>query len=69
MSNRPEIKTWVSLLAIVGFIVFVVYLLFFTDLVKVSVIISSISVPIYFLVFVCVIFEAVFNSLVGRNYC
>ena len=66
MSNRPEIKTWVSLLAIVGFIVFVVYLLFFTDLVKVSVIISGISVPIYFLVFVCIVFEALFNSLAWK---
>src|SRR4030066_1818887 len=66
MSNRPEIKKWVSLLAIIGFIIFVVYLFFFTDLVEVAVIISGISVPIYFLVFVCVIGEAVFNTLAWK---
>src|SRR4030066_731267 len=66
MSNRPEIKKWVSLLAIIGFIIFVVYLFFFTDLVEVSVIISGISVPIYSLVFVFVIGEAFFNSLAWK---
>src|SRR3972149_9892142 len=66
MSNRPEIKKWFSLLAILGFIFFVGYLFFFTDLVKVAVIISGISVPIYSLVFVCVIGEAVFNSLAWK---
>src|SRR4030067_2336318 len=66
MSNRPEIKKWVSLLAILGFIFFVGYLFFFTDLVKVAVIISGISVPIYFLVFLCVVGEAVFNTLAWK---
>src|SRR5512135_1802475 len=66
MSNRPEIKKWVSLLAIVGFIIFIVYLVFFTDLAAVAVIISGISVPIYFLVFVFVIGQAAFNSLAWK---
>src|SRR4030067_1294172 len=66
MSNRPEIKKWVSLLALLGFIVFVFYLFFFTDLVEVAVIIGGISVPIYSLVFVCVIGEAVFNTLAWK---
>jgi uncharacterized protein (TIRG00374 family) len=66
MSNRPEIKKWVSLLAIVGFIIFIVYLLFFTDLASVAVIISGVSVPIYLLVFVCVILQAAFNSLAWK---
>ena len=55
MSNRPEIKKWVSLLAIIGFIIFIVYLFFFTDIAEVAVIISGVSVPIYSLVFVFVI--------------
>ncbi len=66
MSNRPEIKKWVSLLAIIGFIIFVVYLFFFTDITKVAVIISGISIPIYFLVFLCIIGEALFNSLAWK---
>jgi len=66
MSNRPEIKKWVSALAILGFVFFVVYLFFFTDLLEVAVIISGISVPIYSLVFVFVIGEAFFNSLAWK---
>ncbi len=66
MSNRPEIKRWVSLLAIVGLIIFVIYLFFFTDLTKVAVIISGISIPVYALVFFLVISEAAFNSLAWK---
>jgi uncharacterized protein (TIRG00374 family) len=66
MSNRPEIKRWVSLLAILGFVVFVVYLFFFTDIAEVAVLIGGISVPIYFLVFICIIGEAIFNSLAWK---
>jgi len=66
MSNRPEIKRWVSVLAVVGFILFFVYLIFFTDIVEVTVIISGVSLPIYFLVFVVVIVEAIFNSLAWK---
>ena len=66
MSNRPEIKKWVSLLAVVGFIIFVGYLFFFTDLTKVAIIISGVSIPVYTLVFLLVIGEAVFNSLAWK---
>ncbi len=66
MSNRPEIKKWVSLLAVVGFIIFVSYLFFFTDLTKVAIIISGVSTPVYALVFLLVIGEAVFNSLAWK---
>ena len=66
MSHRPEIKKWVSLLAILGFTIFVVYLLFFTDLVEVAVIISGVNVPIYFLVFVCILCVVVFNALAWK---
>src|SRR4030066_1873900 len=66
MSNRPEIKKWVSLLAIIGFTIFLVYLFFFTDIAQVAVIISGVSVPTYSLVFVFVIGQAVFNSLAWK---
>jgi len=66
MSQRPEIKKWVSLLAILGFTIFVVYLLFFTDLVEVAVIISGVDVPIYFLVFACILCVVVFNALAWK---
>src|SRR4030067_341610 len=66
MSNRPEIKKWVSLLCIIGFTIFLVYLFFFTDIAQVTVIISGVSVPIYSLVFVFVIGQAAFNSLAWK---
>jgi uncharacterized protein (TIRG00374 family) len=66
LSNRPKIKRWVSLLAIVGFVIFVVYLFFFTDLTKVGLIISGVNVPVYALVFLLVIGEAAFNSLAWK---
>ena len=66
MSHRPEIKTWVSLLAVLGFAVFVVYLLFFTDLVEVAVIISGVNVPIYFLAFACILCVVLFNALAWK---
>jgi uncharacterized integral membrane protein len=66
MSNRPEIKKWVSSLAIIGFIIFVVYLFFFTDITEVAVLISGISVPTYFLVLLYIIGGALFNSLAWK---
>jgi uncharacterized protein (TIRG00374 family) len=66
LSNRPEIKKWVSLLAVVGFVIFVVYLFFFTDLTKVGILISGVSVPVYALVFLLVIGQAAFNSLAWK---
>jgi uncharacterized protein (TIRG00374 family) len=66
MSNRPEIKKWVSLLAVIGFTIFLVYLFFFTDIAQVAVIIGGVSVPVYSLVFVFVIGQAVFNSLAWK---
>jgi glycosyltransferase 2 family protein len=66
MSSRPEIKKWASLLAVIGFTFFLVYLFFFTDIAQVTIIISSVSVPIYSLVFVFVIGQAAFNSLAWK---
>ena len=67
MSKRPEIKKWVSLLAVIGFIIFIVYLFFFTNIAEVAVIISGVSIPIYSLAFVCFILEAIFNSLAWKS--
>jgi len=66
MSNRPEIKKWVSLLAVIGFIVFIVYLLFFTDLVRVAAIILGLNIPIYLLVFIFSILGVGCNALAWK---
>ena len=59
MTQKPSFKKWISLLAVLGFLVFILYFLFFTDLKQVAVVIEGVNVPIYLLSFVCVIGGAV----------
>jgi len=66
LTSKPAFKKWISLLAGLGFLVFILYFLFFTDLRKVVVVIEGVSVPIYLLAFVCVIFDALFNALTWK---
>ncbi len=66
MTNKPSFKKWVSLLAGLGFVVFILYFLFFTNLREVAVVIAGVSVPIYLLSFVCVILDALFNALAWK---
>ena len=57
---------WISPLAALGFLVFILYFLFFTDLKQVAVVIEGINVPIYLLAFACVIGVALFSSLTWK---
>jgi glycosyltransferase 2 family protein len=66
LNNKPAFKKWISLLAGLGFLVFILYFLFFTDLSQVAVVIEGVSVPIYLLAFVCVICDALFNALTWK---
>ncbi|MCW4005760.1 MAG: flippase-like domain-containing protein [Candidatus Bathyarchaeota archaeon] len=66
MPNKPSFKKGVSLIAGLGFVVFILYFLFFTNLSEVAVVIAGVSVPIYLLSFVCVILDALFNALAWK---
>ena len=66
LTQKPEFKKWVTLLAALSFVVFILYFLFFTDLGEVAVVIVGVNVPIYLLAFVCVIGGAVFNALTWK---
>ena len=66
MPNRPEIKKWVSLLAVFGFAVFIIYFFFFTDSREVATIIGGVNIPIYLLVFIFVVVQVVFDRLVWK---
>jgi len=66
LTSKPAFKKWISLLAGLGFLVFILYFLFFTDLSQVVVVIEGVSVPIYLLAFVCVICDAFFNALTWK---
>ena len=66
LTQKPSFKKWVGLLAVFGFVVFILYFIFFTDLGQVAVVIEGINLPIYLLCFVCVIGGAVFNALTWK---
>jgi len=66
LTHKPGFKKWVTLLAALSFVIFILYFLFFTDLGEVAVVIGGVNVPLYLLAFVCVIGGAVFNALTWK---
>jgi glycosyltransferase 2 family protein len=66
LTQKPSFKKWISLLAVIGFLVFILYFLFFTDLRQVAVVIEGISIPIYLLSFASVIGVALFSALTWK---
>jgi uncharacterized protein (TIRG00374 family) len=60
--NR-SVKKWVSLFAILGFAIFLLYLYFFTDIKGVASVIGGINVLFYSLAFICVLAGVAFNAL------
>jgi uncharacterized protein (TIRG00374 family) len=63
LSNRPKFEKWVSLLAVSGFSIFIIYLFLFTDILQVAIVIYQVNIPIYLIAFLCIIAEMVFNAL------
>jgi len=47
LTQKPEFKKWITLLAALSFVIFILYFLFFTDLGQVAVVIGGVNVPIY----------------------
>jgi glycosyltransferase 2 family protein len=67
MLEKPQpFKKWVSIVAIIGFVVFLGYLFFFTDFTEVELVIGEASIPIYALAFFAVIASVVFDALTWR---
>jgi uncharacterized protein (TIRG00374 family) len=60
--NR-SIRKWVSLSAILGFAVFLLYLYFFSDIKGVVSVIGETNLPFYSLAFICVLGSVAFNAL------
>ncbi len=65
--TRPKFETWVSILAIIGFSVFIIYLFLFTDFAQIAVVIWQVNIPIYLLAFLCGIAEVAFNALAWKS--
>ena len=66
-AGKPKFKKWITLSAVLGFVAFMCYLLFFTDFAQVATVIGTISVPIYALAFGCVIVASAFDALAWKS--
>jgi uncharacterized protein (TIRG00374 family) len=64
---KPKFKKWVSISAVLGFAVFLVYLVFFTNMGEVVGVLGKTN-PIYYAVaFACVLGSVVFNTLTWQR--
>jgi uncharacterized protein (TIRG00374 family) len=63
LTEKPQFKKWVALSAVLGFTVFILYLVFFTDFSEVAIEIAGMNIPTYLLAFVFVICSTIFNAL------
>ncbi len=67
LTEKPQFKKWITITAVLGFAVFMLYLVFFTDITQVAVVIGGINVPIYILAFIAVIGSAICNALTWKK--
>jgi uncharacterized membrane protein YbhN (UPF0104 family) len=63
LTEKPQFKKWVTLSAVLGFTVFILYLVLFTDFTQVGIEIAGMNLPIYLLAFVFVVCSTIFNAL------
>jgi uncharacterized protein (TIRG00374 family) len=63
LAFKQSFKKWVSLSAFIGFVAFLLYLYFFTDVIGVASIIGRTNLFFYSLVFLCVLASVAFNAL------
>jgi uncharacterized protein (TIRG00374 family) len=59
----PAVRKWVSISAFLGFLAFLLYLYFFTDIIGVASVIGRTNLFFYSLVFLCVLASVAFNAL------
>ena len=64
---KPSLKKWVSLSAFVGFALFILYIIFFTNVGQVVVILKGINLAFYAVAFLCVLGSVVFNTLTWQQ--
>jgi uncharacterized protein (TIRG00374 family) len=67
LSDNAKFQKWVTVLAVLGFIAFIGYLFFYTDISKVGEVIATTNFTIYAAAFGCVIAGAVFNALAWKE--
>lgn len=64
---REKLKKYVSITSLIGFSVFLIYLLFFSNVGSIVGIMEKTSIPVYLLAFICVLCGIVFDALTWRQ--
>jgi len=67
LTEKPKFRKWITLSAVLGFAVFILYLLFFTDFKEVGTVIVETNVPIYVLAFLCILVASAFDALAWKS--
>jgi len=67
LASNPSFRKWVSLLAVLGFVAFLLYLYFFTDILSVASVIGRANVFFFISALICVLASVSFNALVWHR--
>ncbi len=67
VNNKPQFKMWVSVSALFGFVVLLLYMYFFSNFGQIAGALAKTNILIYCLAFVCVIGSVVFNALAWKE--
>jgi uncharacterized protein (TIRG00374 family) len=67
LTDKPQFRKWITLSAVLGFVAFIIYLLFFTDFTQVGEVIGRTNVAIYILPFLCVIAVSTCDALAWKS--
>jgi uncharacterized protein (TIRG00374 family) len=65
--SNPSFRKWVSILAVLGFVAFLLYLYFFTDIAGIVSVIGRANVYFFILALICVLASVSFNALVWHR--
>ena len=67
LAEKPTFKKWISLSAVLGFAVFILYLVFFTNFAEVGTVLGGINVVIYVLAFLSILAASAFDALAWKS--
>jgi uncharacterized protein (TIRG00374 family) len=67
LTEKPEFKKWITLTSVLGFLSFILYLIFFTNFSEVGGVIGGTNVLIFILPFVCVLIGSGFDALAWKS--
>ena len=67
LTENQKFRKWITLSAVLGFLAFLFYLIFFTNFADVGKVIGGTNVVFYFFAFVCVVVSSGFDALAWKS--